>query len=302
MADTYDVVIIGSGPGGYVAAIRAGQLGLKTALVEKDPKLGGTCLHRGCIPTKSLLYTAELYAHVLHAATFGVNVSNPSVDWAQAQKHKSKVVTKGAAGIDFLMKKNKVTVVKGYGRLAGKGKVEVTLTEGGKKEMLETKNVILATGSIPKSLPNVVVDHKKILNSDSILELEKVPKSLIVLGAGAVGVEFASIFAHLGAQVTIIEYMPTLRAHRGRRHGQGAGEAVQAPEDRRATPAPSSRSARPPSSGVKVTATTAGRQERHGRGRAAPLRGRPPAAHRRRGPQGHQHHARRRTAPSPSTR
>ncbi len=210
MADTYDVVIIGAGPGGYVAAIRAGQLGLKTALVEKDPKLGGTCLHRGCIPTKSLLYTAELYAHVLHAATFGVNVSNPSVDWAQAQKHKSKVVTKGAAGIDFLMKKNKVTVVKGYGRLAGKGKVEVTLTDGGKKEVLEAKNVILATGSIPKSLPNVVVDHKKILNSDSILELEKVPKSLIVLGAGAVGVEFASIFAHLGAQVTIIEYMPTL--------------------------------------------------------------------------------------------
>jgi dihydrolipoamide dehydrogenase len=210
MAETYDVVIIGSGPGGYVAAIRAGQLGLKTALVEKDSKLGGTCLHRGCIPTKSLLYTAELYAHVLHAATFGVNVSNPSVDWAQAQKHKSKVVTKGAAGIDFLMKKNKVTVVKGYGRLAGKGKVEVTLTDGGKKEILETKNVVLATGSIPKSLPTVVVDHKKILNSDSILELEKVPKSLVVLGAGAVGVEFASIFAHLGAQVTIIEYMPTL--------------------------------------------------------------------------------------------
>src|SRR5579871_5373721 len=138
MADTYDVVIIGSGPGGYVAAIRAGQLGLKTALVEKDKKLGGTCLHRGCIPTKSLLWTAELYAHIQHAAEFGIDLKDPVVNWGQAQKHKQKVVDKGANGIDFLMKKNKVTVVKGQGRIVGKGKVEVT-GEGG-KQTLDTKN------------------------------------------------------------------------------------------------------------------------------------------------------------------
>lgn len=209
MADTADVVIIGSGPGGYVAAIRAGQLGLKTVIVEKDKKLGGTCLHRGCIPTKSLLWTAELYAHVLEAADFGIDLKDPAVNWGQAQKHKQKVVDKGAAGIDYLMKKNKVTVLKGTGKIAGKGKVEVALEAGG-TQTVETKNILIASGSIPKALPNVPVDHKQVLNSDSILQIEKVPKSLIVLGAGAVGCEFASIFAHLGAQVTIVEYLPHL--------------------------------------------------------------------------------------------
>src|SRR5215217_3269876 len=125
VAETFDVVIIGSGPGGYVGAIRAGQLGLKTAIIEKDKRLGGTCLHRGCIPTKSLLWTAELYSHVLEAAEFGIDLKNPAVNWGKAQAHKDKVVTKGANGIDYLMKKNKVTVVKGHGRLAGKGKVKV---------------------------------------------------------------------------------------------------------------------------------------------------------------------------------
>ncbi|MCU0697348.1 MAG: dihydrolipoyl dehydrogenase [Myxococcaceae bacterium] len=210
MADVFDVVIIGSGPGGYVAAIRAGQLGLKTALIEKDKKLGGTCLHRGCIPTKSLLWTAELFAHIQHAAEFGINTSNPVVDWAQAQKHKQKVVDKGAAGIDYLMKKNKVTVFKGFGSIAGKGKVEVKLTEGGATQVLETKNIVLATGSVVTTLPNIKIDDQRILSSDSILTLDRVPKSLIVLGAGAVGTEFASIFAHVGSQVTIVEYMPNL--------------------------------------------------------------------------------------------
>jgi dihydrolipoamide dehydrogenase len=209
VADSFDVVIIGSGPGGYVAAIRAGQLGLKTAIVEKDKKLGGTCLHRGCIPTKSLLWTAELFAHIQHAADFGIDLQNPSVNWGQAMKHKQKVVDKGAAGIDFLMKKNKVTVFKGHGRLAGKGKVEVTAPDG-TKQALESKNVILAMGSVCKSLPNVIVDHKKVLNSDSILELDRIPQSLLVLGGGAVGTEFASVFAHVGAQVTLIEYLPNL--------------------------------------------------------------------------------------------
>lgn len=210
MADMFDVVIIGAGPGGYVAAIRAGQLGLKTALIEKDKKLGGTCLHRGCIPTKSLLYTSELYSHILHAATFGINVSNPALDWGQAQKHKQKVVDKGAAGIDYLMKKNKVTVFKGTGKIAGKGQVEVVLSEGGKKETLSTKNIVLATGSVVTTLPSITLDHKRVLSSDSILELPVVPKSLIVLGAGAVGTEFASIFNHVGSQVTLIEFMPNV--------------------------------------------------------------------------------------------
>lgn len=210
MADQFDVVIIGSGPGGYVAAIRAGQLGLKTALVEKDKKLGGTCLHRGCIPTKSLLWTAELFAHIQHAAEFGINVANPVVDWAQAQKHKQKVVDKGAAGIDYLMKKNKVTVFKGVGAIAGKGKVEVKLNDGGAAQVLDTKNIVLATGSVVTTLPSIKIDDNRVLSSDSILTLDRVPKSLIVLGAGAVGTEFASIFAHVGSQVTIIEYMPNL--------------------------------------------------------------------------------------------
>jgi len=210
VADAFDVVIIGSGPGGYVAAIRAGQLGLKTALVEKDKKLGGTCLHRGCIPTKSLLWTAELFAHIQHAAEFGINVANPIVDWAQAQKHKQKVVDKGAAGIDFLMKKNKVTVFKGFGTIAGKGKVEVKLTEGATTQVLDTKNIVIATGSVVTTLPSIKIDDQRILSSDSILSLDRIPKSLIVLGAGAVGTEFASVFAHVGSQVTIVEFMPNL--------------------------------------------------------------------------------------------
>ena len=209
MAETFDVVIIGSGPGGYVGAIRAAQLGLKTAIIEKDKRLGGTCLHRGCIPTKSLLWTAELYHHIREASDFGIDLANPTINWANAQKHKEKVVTKGANGIDFLMKKNKITVVKGHGRIAGKGKVEVT-AEDGSKQTLDTKNIIIATGSVPRSLPNVQVDHKRVMNSDSILLIDRIPKSIIVLGAGAVGCEFASVFNHVGSQTSIVEYMPNL--------------------------------------------------------------------------------------------
>jgi len=210
VADILDVVIIGSGPGGYVAAIRAGQLGLKTAIVERDKRLGGTCLHRGCIPTKSLLWTAELFAHIQEAAEFGIDLKSPAINWAAAMKHKTKVVTAGANGIDYLMKKNKVQVLKGHGRIVGKGKVEVTLTEGGAKQTLETKNIVIATGSVPKSLPNVTVDHKAVYNSDSILEIAEIPKSIIVLGAGAVGCEFASVFNHVGSETTLVEYFPHL--------------------------------------------------------------------------------------------
>jgi dihydrolipoamide dehydrogenase len=208
VADAFDVVILGSGPGGYVAAIRAGQLGLKTAMVERDKRLGGTCLLRGCIPTKSLLWTAELLTHINAAAEFGIDLKNPAVNWGQAQKHKEKVVAKGVAGIEFLMKKNKVTVLKGHGRISGRGKVEVAGESG--KQTFDAKNIIIATGSVPKSLPMVPVDHKRVLNSDSILELPKIPASLIVLGAGAVGCEFASIFNHVGSEVTIVELLPHL--------------------------------------------------------------------------------------------
>jgi dihydrolipoamide dehydrogenase len=208
VAETYDVVIIGSGPGGYVAAIRAGQLGLKTALVEKDKRLGGTCLHRGCIPTKAMLWSAELYAHILEAAEFGIDLKAPAVNWANVMKNKDRVVTRGANGIDGLMKKNKVQVIKGTGRISGKGRVDVE-GEGG-KQTLQTKSILLATGSVPRSLPNVKVDHQRVMNSDSILEIDRVPRSLIVLGAGAVGCEFASVFAHMGSQVTLVEYMPNL--------------------------------------------------------------------------------------------
>jgi dihydrolipoamide dehydrogenase len=210
VADILDVVIIGSGPGGYVAAIRAGQLGLKTAIVERDKRLGGTCLHRGCIPTKALLWTAELYAHIQEAAEFGIDLKSPTINWPAAMKHKTKVVTGGANGIDYLMKKNKVQVVKGHGKIVGKGKVEVTLNEGGGKQVLETKNIVIATGSVPKSLPNVPVDHKLVYNSDSILEIAEIPKSILVLGAGAVGCEFASIFNHVGSEATILEFLPHL--------------------------------------------------------------------------------------------
>lgn len=206
VAQTFDVVIIGSGPGGYVAAIRAGQLGLSTAIVERDPRLGGTCLHRGCIPTKALLYTAELYSQIQHASTFGIKVDPPTLDWAAAHKHKQKVVDKGAGGIDFLMKKNKVTVFKGSGKLAGKGKVVVQGEDG--TQTLETKNVVLATGSVVSTLPSITLDHKRVLSSDSLLKLETIPKSLIVLGAGAVGTEFAGMFNQVGTQVTLVEFMP----------------------------------------------------------------------------------------------
>ena len=169
MAETFDVVIIGSGPGGYVAAIRSGQLGLKTAIVERDKRLGGTCLLRGCIPTKCLLWTAELWSHVLAASEFGIDIANPVINWAAAMKHKTKVVTKGADGIDYLMKKNKVQVFKGTGRISGKGKVEVVPATG-EKQTLETKKIIIASGSCCKALPNIPVDHKLVFNSDSILE------------------------------------------------------------------------------------------------------------------------------------
>jgi dihydrolipoamide dehydrogenase len=207
--EQFDVTIIGSGPGGYVAAIRAAQLGLKTAIVEKDKRLGGTCTLRGCIPTKQLLMSAHVYEQMQHAENFGVQASEIKLAFADVQKRKDKVVLKNSKGVEFLMKKNKVTVFNGYGRLQLPGRVEVT-GEGGKTETIQTKNIIIATGSVVRPIPGFETDGERVVNSDHILELKSVPKSLIVMGAGAVGVEFASVYSRFGAETTIVELMPRL--------------------------------------------------------------------------------------------
>jgi dihydrolipoamide dehydrogenase len=208
-SEMFDVTIIGSGPGGYVAAVRAGQLGLRTAIVEKDKNLGGTCLLRGCIPTKALLHTADVLDEFKHAKSIGVTASDVTLDFGQAQKNKNKIVLKGSKGVDFLMKKNKVQVFKGAAHIEAPGRIRVT-NEGGATELIQTRNTVLATGSVPRSLPNLPIDGQRIITSDEILELTEVPKSLVVLGAGAVGVEFASMYARFGSDVTIIELLPRL--------------------------------------------------------------------------------------------
>jgi dihydrolipoamide dehydrogenase len=205
----YDVVIIGSGPGGYVAAIRAGQNGLKTAIVEKHSKLGGTCLHVGCIPTKSMLHSASLFDEAKHGAEFGVVAKDVTLDINAVLKRKDRVVNKNAQGVSFLMRKNKVDVYTGFGSLAGQGRVLVKAADG-KETMLETKNVVLATGSVCRDFPAFPVDHRTILNSDDMFSLAEVPGSMIVLGAGAVGVEFASMYMRFGTKVTLIELMPAI--------------------------------------------------------------------------------------------
>src|SRR5436189_1440644 len=200
----YDVVVIGSGPGGYVAGIRAGQLGMKVAVVEKDPFVGGTCTHRGCIPTKALLENADVYAHVQRAKEFGITVGDVQLDFKAGQDRKQQVVDKNAKGIEFLFKKNKVERLTGFGKLLDKNTVDV----GGTR--VSAKNIILAMGSTPKDLPHIKSDGKRIINSDHILLLTEVPKSMLVIGAGAVGCEFASIFARFGTKVTIVEVLPQL--------------------------------------------------------------------------------------------
>ncbi len=208
-ARTYDVSIIGSGPGGYVAAIRAAQLGLSVQIVELEPRLGGVCTLRGCIPTKALLHTADLLEEARHGADVGVLAREVKLEMAGAQKHKEKVVRQSSNGVAFLMKKNRVEVTAGFGRIAGPRRVAVKAADGAETEF-EAKNILIATGSSPRSLPGIDIDHRTILSSDSILELTEVPKSLLVIGSGAVGVEFASMFARFGAKVTVIEVLPRI--------------------------------------------------------------------------------------------
>ena len=204
----FDVIVIGSGPGGYVAAIRAAHLGLKTAIVEKDKKLGGTCLLRGCIPTKSLLHSADLLEEIRHAKDFGIIAGDVSFDFGGVQKAREKVVQKSAAGVEYLMRQNKIEVFSGHGRL--KNSTTVTVDGPSGKEELQAKNIILATGSVPRNVPFIKIDGKRFVSSDEILELKEPPKSLIVLGAGAVGVEFASVYKRFGTEVTVVEMLDTL--------------------------------------------------------------------------------------------
>jgi len=210
---TYDIAIIGSGPAGYTAAIRAGQHGLKTALIEKDNVLGGTCLHVGCIPTKALLFNAEIWDHLKDAKEFGIEgVDARKLNWAAIQDRKSKIVGKHAKGLEFLMKKNKVETIRGYGKLTGpaqNGVISVEVTNDGKTAHIRAKSVILSTGSEARMLPGLEADDR-ILTNIEILALKEIPKSLVIVGAGAVGVEFASIYSSFGCEVTILEMLPRL--------------------------------------------------------------------------------------------
>jgi dihydrolipoamide dehydrogenase len=204
----YDLAIIGSGPGGYVAAIRAGQLGLKTVVVEKDAPLGGTCLLIGCIPTKVLLHHADLYEQFKHAAEFGFEIKDLKVNWPAILARKDKIILKHSKGIEFLFKKNKVERVQGFARLAGPGRVSVE--KDGKTTEIEAANILLATGSDARTLPGVEIDGKIVLTNREILSLPAIPKSLVVVGSGAVGSEFASIYNSFGTQVTILEMLPRI--------------------------------------------------------------------------------------------
>lgn len=214
MSAAYDVVVIGSGPGGYIAAARAAALGLKTAVVEKDKLLGGTCLHRGCIPTKALLHAADVVGEIKEAARMGVTVEGVKVEWDKVMAHKKQVVTSNAGGVAHLMKSRKVDVVAGFGRVdftGGKRRV-IVKGEDGKETTIETQNVVLATGSKPRELPFAKFDGERIMSSDHILDIQKIPGSLAILGGGVIGIEFASLFQRLGTKVTVLEMLPRIVA------------------------------------------------------------------------------------------
>ena len=202
MADTYDVVIIGGGPGGYNCAIRAGQLGLKTAIIEKRGKLGGTCLNVGCIPSKALLHASELFdAAKNNFAGLGIKTGKVDLDLAQMMAQKDEAVTGLTQGVEFLMKKNKVDYIKGFGKITGKGKVDV---DG---KTIEAKNIVIATGSEAANLPNIEIDEERVVTNTGAIALKDVPKKLIVIGAGIIGLELGSVWSRLGADVTVVEYL-----------------------------------------------------------------------------------------------
>ena len=216
----YDLIVIGAGTGGYVAAIRAAQLGLRVAVVEKQKALGGTCLLWGCIPTKALLEHAHALKVVQGAKEWGVTgTGQVGIDMGQVQTRKDRVVTGLTKGIEFLFKKNKVAWIKGTARLTGNGGVEVF--EGETQTLRASKEIIVATGSAPRGVPGVEIDRRRIITSDEAIHLKEVPKSIAILGSGAVGVEFASIFRRFGSEVTILELLPRLVTLRPEDHREG---------------------------------------------------------------------------------
>ncbi len=206
-ANAFDLVVIGSGPGGYVGAIRAAQLGLKVALIEKFQHLGGTCLNVGCIPTKALLESAKTWDKLQHIEELGFQAGSPKYSWDKIMGRKDKIVDDQRKGLRFLMKKNKIEVFEGHGRIAGKGKVTVALKDG-KSTTLETRNIMIATGSRVRQLPFAKTNGKGIMNSDDVLFINEVPKSMAIIGGGVVGIEFASLFARFGTEVTVVEAAP----------------------------------------------------------------------------------------------
>jgi len=201
----FDIAIIGSGPGGYVAAIKGSQLGLRVALIEKYSKFGGTCLHWGCIPTKTLLLSADLYEKALNGKEFGILYKDLSLDFRLVKARKDKLVRKLSMGTDFLMKKNKISTFHGIGRITAPGTVQI---DGDQPAEIRTRNIVIATGSEARLLPGLSLEGQTVLTNKEILDLESVPKSLLIIGAGAVGVEFASMFAQFGSAVTVLEMLP----------------------------------------------------------------------------------------------
>src|SRR5579863_6632505 len=208
----YDVIVIGSGPGGYVAAIRCAQLGLKTACIEKYATYGGTCLNVGCIPSKALLDSSEHYYNASHAfKTHGINLDNLSLDMAQMMKRKTEVVGKNTSGISFLFKKNKIDGIQGIGSFKDKNTISIKKPDGSVQE-ITGKNIIIATGSKPTKLPFIEIDKKRIITSTEALTLTEVPKHLIIIGGGVIGVELGSVYQRLGAKVTVIEFLDKIVA------------------------------------------------------------------------------------------
>ncbi|NGN41995.1 dihydrolipoyl dehydrogenase [Mesorhizobium sp. CGMCC 1.15528] len=207
----YDVVVIGTGPGGYVCAIKAAQLGLKTAVVEKRPTHGGTCVNVGCIPSKALLHASEMFAEVSHFDALGVEVGKPKLNLKQMLAHKDQTVDQNVKGLDFLMKKNKIDVLRGTGKIVAAGKVSVT-GDDGKVQDVETKNIVIATGSDVAGIPGVKVDidEKVIVSSTGALDFAKVPATMIVVGGGVIGLELGSVWSRLGTKVTVVEYLDTI--------------------------------------------------------------------------------------------
>lgn len=209
MAQTYDVIVVGSGPGGYPAAIRASQLGLKVAIVEKE-SLGGICLNWGCIPTKALLKSAQVFEYIKHAKDYGITVGDYSADFSGVIKRSRGVAEGMSKGVAFLMKKNKIDVIMGFGKVIAGKKVEVTDKNGKKTEYAASKGVIIATGGRARELPNIKIDGQKVIEYRKAMSLEKQPESMLVVGSGAIGVEFAYVYASMGTKVTIVEFMPTM--------------------------------------------------------------------------------------------